>query len=57
MVINTSTKCWLHFFLVCVCVCRGGADYVRHLHFLQFKSDWLSEVRDWATVAFKLPSD
>lgn len=43
--------------LFLVCVCRGGADYVSHLHFLQFKSDWLSEVRDWAAVAFKLPSD
>lgn len=24
----------------------GVADYVSHLHFLQFESDWLSEVRD-----------
>lgn len=30
-----------------MCVFKEGVDYVSHLHFLQFESEWLSEERDF----------
>lgn len=42
-------------------ICKEGADYISNLHFLQFESDCLSEVKDfeppWLSSSPQTPTE